>query len=134
MESFSERRYDDVNGGRDPWNTLEGEEMEILIGGKGELKNVQQRERGRVLLRALDVINGERQQQYGDPENSFPEICSLWNWWLGDKLKAPLTAMDTAMMMMLMKIAREKGGAGKSDNIVDACGYLGLYEDMRGNK
>lgn len=42
--------------------------------------------------------------------------------------------MDTAMMMTLMKIAREKGGAGKSDNIVDACGYLGLYEDMRENK
>lgn len=72
MESFSERWYDDVNGGGDPWNTLEGEEMEILIGDKGELENVQQRERGRVLLRAIDVINGERQQQYGDPENSFP--------------------------------------------------------------
>lgn len=117
---------------KDLWNAIGEDEMEIVIDDKGECKNVQQKERGLVLLRALDVINGERQQQYGNPEDSFSEIFALWNWWLGCRLNVPLTAQDVAMMMCLMKQAREKNGAGKTDNIADACGYLGLYEDMRG--
>ncbi len=97
-----------------------------------DVKNVPENRRGRVLLKAVEIINGERQDSYGDPEDSFEEIAWVWNWWLGDHLQANLTAQDVAMMMALMKIAREKNGAGKADNVVDACGYLGLYEDMRG--
>ena len=132
MECFPERFYDEVNGGKDPWNAIEDDEMENAIDDKGKGKNVQQKERGSVLLRALDVINGERQQQYGNPEDSFEAIAALWGWWLCDKMRDEITAQDVAMMMCLMKIGREKNGAGKTDNIVDACGYLGLYEDMRG--
>lgn len=131
MECFPEMFYDEVNGGKDPWNAIEDDEVENAIDDKGKGKNVQHEERGRVLLRALDVINGERQQHYGNPEDSFSEIFALWNWWLDGKLKSPLTRNDVAMMMALMKLAREKNGAGKTDNIVDCCGYLGLYEDMR---
>lgn len=106
--------------------------MENAIDDEGNFKNVQQKERGSVLKRAINVINGERQQQYGNPEDSFSEISVLWNWWLGDKLQVSLSSQDVAMMMALMKQAREKNGAGKTDNIVDCCGYLGLYEDLRG--
>lgn len=94
-------------------------------------ENGRESGRGRVLLHAHDIINGQRQQQYGNPEDSFSEIAVLWNWWLGIRLNAPLTAQDVAMMMCLMKLAREKNGAGKTDNIADACGYMGIYEDMR---
>lgn len=87
--------------------------------------------RGQALLKAHTVINGEREQQYGAPEDSFPEIAHQWNWWLKDKLTKPITAADAAMMMGLMKLARERGGAGKQDNVVDCAGYLGLYDDMR---
>lgn len=116
---------------KDFWEGRGGLKMKNMIEDKGSGKNVQQKDRGRVLLRALDVINGERQQQYGSPEDSFSEIAVLWNWWLGPRLNAPLTEQDVAMMMCLMKQAREKNGAGKTDNVADACGYLGLYEDMR---
>lgn len=87
--------------------------------------------RGKVLLEAHEIINGERQQQYGDPEDTFAEIARLWNWWLEGKLDGKLFPADVAMMMCLMKQAREKNGAGKHDNVVDAAGYLGLYDDMR---
>ena len=97
-----------------------------------EDKNASENRRGRVLLKAAEIINGERQNTYGDPEDTFEEIVVLWNWWLEGKLDEKLTPDDVAMMMSLLKIAREKNGAGKTDNIVDACGYLGLYEDMRG--
>ena len=86
---------------------------------------------GRVLLHAHDIINGQRQQQYGNPEDSFQGIATLWNFWLDGRITKHLTAQDVAMMMSMMKLAREKNGAGKTDNIADACGYLGLYEDMR---
>ena len=33
------------------------------------------------------------------------------------------------MMMTLLKVAREAKGF-KRDNIVDACGYLGIYADL----
>lgn len=87
--------------------------------------------RGRVLLEALDVINGERQQTYGDPEDSFSEIACLWSWYLCARLEDDLAPADVAMMLSLMKLAREKNGAGDTDNVRDACGYLALYEDMR---
>jgi len=93
-------------------------------------REMPEKKRGRVLLKAVEIINGERQDSYGNPEDTFGEIAEVWNWWLGDS-NAPISRSDVAMMMCLMKIAREKNGAEKIDNIVDACGYLGLYEDMK---
>lgn len=95
------------------------------------LKEETIQERGRVLLEAHNIINGERQQRYGKPEDTFTEIAELWSGYLCDKLEGCLTAADVAMMLTLMKLAREKNGAGDPDNIRDACGYLALYEDMR---
>ena len=116
----------------DAWNAIEDAESGPMTYESRIYEKTPQKDRGRVILRALEVINGERQQSYGDPEDSFEEIAWVWNWWLGEKCSPPITSQDVAMMMCLMKIAREKNGAGKSDNIVDACGYMGLYEDMRG--
>ena len=82
-------------------------------------------ERGRVLRKAQEVINGERQDMYGNAEDSFRDIGALWSWYLGMEVKA----RDVAMMMVLFKLAREKH-QWKRDNVVDACGYLGLYEDI----
>lgn len=115
----------------DEMRLFEPREGRVLGDDKNGTQNGAEREkRGKVLLHAHQIINGERQDAYGNPEDTFGEIAELWNWWL-DGDNAPITAADVAMMMTLMKIARERGGAGKTDNIVDACGYLGLYEDMR---
>lgn len=81
--------------------------------------------RGSVLVEAGKVINGERQDSYGNPEDSFAEIGTLWGWYLG----RALSPADVAMMMALLKFAREKNQR-KRDNVVDACGYLALYADI----
>ena len=131
---FEPREGTRVTIGKDAVQSVqERKDADAYIGLRRD-ENGRENGRGRVLLHAHDIINGQRQQQYGNPEDSFPEIAVLWNWWLGPRLSAPLTAQDVAMMMALMKIAREKNGAGKTDNVVDACGYLGLYEDMRGDE
>ncbi|MDD2966644.1 MAG: DUF6378 domain-containing protein [Desulfovibrionaceae bacterium] len=87
-------------------------------------------ERGAVLMQAHDTINGERQDQYGSPEDNFKAIADFWNEYLSDHLQTSLTAHDVAMMMCLFKIARIKTGAGKEDSYVDLCGYAALAADI----
>ena len=82
-------------------------------------------ERGSILKEAIDIINGERQSQYGDPEDSFKLIARFWE----DYLSKPLNEKDVAIMMTLFKLARESH-QGKRDNLVDAAGYLGIAGDM----
>ena len=38
--------------------------------------------RGKILLKAPDIINGERQDQYGSPEDSFSLIADYWTTFL----------------------------------------------------
>lgn len=86
-------------------------------------------ERGRAICEeALRTINGERQDAYGHPEDSFKPIAALWEAYLGTKVTPPMVAD----MMCLLKIARENGGKGKRDNMVDLIGYAALAARMRG--
>jgi hypothetical protein len=80
---------------------------------------------GSVLTEALAVINGERQDHYGAPENSFDLIAKLWSAYMGN----PITPKDVAMLMALFKIAREYN-QHKRDNLVDAAGYIGIAGDL----
>ena len=92
--------------------------------------------RGQVLFEAHKIINGERQDTYGSPEDSFELIASYWNVYMrsvcAEDHNLDLTGTDVAMMMTLFKIARE-ANQHKADNIVDACGYLGIYGSMQGS-
>lgn len=90
-------------------------------------------ERGTLAIKALEVINGERQNQYGNPEDSFQLISDYWETYLRSKgvinEENSLYASDVAIMMTLFKIARE-ANQHKEDNIVDAIGYLAIAGDM----
>lgn len=77
--------------------------------------------RDRVLEEAGNIISGNRDLQYGEPEESFTAIADLWNAYI-DKTIA-LTAKDVAMMMVLLKVAREAAGQSKLDNLIDIAGY-----------
>lgn len=100
-------------------------------GPKGILGVPLTKERGTVLDKAKAIINGDRQDQYGNPEDSFYTISQLWNIYIRTRpLPNTLTEKDVAMMMALMKFAREMKGAGKEDNLIDAAGYIGLAADM----
>lgn len=85
---------------------------------------------------ALKVINGERQDRYGDPEDNFQVIADLWHAYL-KALKPdmpPLTKDDVATLMMLLKVARIVGGEYHRDNDVDLVGYALLGADIRSGK
>lgn len=95
--------------------------------------------RGVVLHEAMQVINGERQDVYGNPEDSFALIGEYWGVYLRSKgYKIPngerdVRKDDVAMLMSLFKHARE-AFQHKRDNVRDATGYLGIYADMQGAK
>lgn len=99
-------------------------------------------ERGQVLTEAHKIINGARQQSYGNPEDTHGVIAELWNGYLRAKgvtlgciegqpmYLSQLDPKDVALMMVLFKIGRELNGAGCKDNMVDAAGYIALAADM----
>jgi len=86
------------------------------------------KQRGSVLKKALSTINGERQDSYGSPEDSFQLIADFWTTYLGVSFK--ISARQVSEMMMLFKIARMKGQKPHADNYVDAAGYCGIAADM----
>lgn len=72
-----------------------------------------------ILEQAAKAVLGDRDHQYGSPENNFYTIASLWSVYLGKKI----TEVDVAMLMALLKIARIKSGTGSIDSFVDLAGY-----------
>lgn len=91
----------------------------------------QRNQHGDILLEAHKIINGERQGQYGTPEDSFQRIADKWNDYIREFMAGrKLTPYDVAYMMFLMKMARIEGGNYVQDSFVDALGYLALAHDM----
>ncbi len=77
-----------------------------------------------VLETAKKCVCGDREQDYGSPENNFRTIANLWNSYLATKADGQgIEPYDVAAMLALLKIARIASGHGKADNWVDLAGY-----------
>lgn len=72
---------------------------------------------------------GRREQDYGSPENNFALIARLWNAYLGDQVT---DALDVAMMMALLKLARIRTGKRNADSFVDLAGYAACGGEIAG--
>lgn len=83
--------------------------------------------RKETLNNALKCVCGERQDQYGTPEDNFGRIAKLWTDYLGHVV----TPVDVAMMMALLKIARVKTGTATDDSFVDLAGYAACGAEIR---
>ncbi len=97
-----------------------------------EAKPPRQVTLGDCLDEAKACITGERQDQYGNPEDSFELIGNYWATYLQEKLAneaIQITALDVAHMMILFKVARCQGQAPKRDNYTDICGYSSIAAD-----
>ena len=91
--------------------------------------------RERVLKEALNCVNGEREKQYGNPEDNFSRIADLWGLYLtmifeGTGVVVELDPKDVAIMMILFKIARSLGDQDKLDNYVDMIGYAACAAEI----
>lgn len=85
--------------------------------------------RNEILETARTCVCGKRETDYGSPEDNFRKIALLWTAYLGRSV----TPIDVAMMMVLLKVARTKGGVGSDDNFVDIAGYAACAGELFGN-
>lgn len=78
------------------------------------------------LREAARIIAGERDIQYGGPEENFERIARIW----GVILSTNITREDVAMMMVGLKVARYASKSGfQPDTWIDVAGYAGCgYE------
>ncbi len=85
-----------------------------------------------VLDAAKRCVCGDREQDYGSPENNFRTIASMWNSYLcgaglmenhDPTVWKGIKPKDVAAMLALLKIARIASGHAKADNWIDLAGY-----------
>lgn len=86
--------------------------------------------RAEILHAAESCICGQREQDYGSPEDNFGTIAQMWTAYTGTLI----TALDVAMMMCLLKIARIKNGGGTGDSFVDLAGYAACGGEIHDRK
>lgn len=87
--------------------------------------------RTEILDTAKRCVCGDREQDYGSPENNFETIGLLWGVYL--RAAYPeitkivginrISPKDVAAMLALLKISRIATGHAKEDNWVDLAGY-----------
>ncbi len=77
--------------------------------------------RASILEAARKCVCGEREGQYGNPEDSFSSVARLWSAYCEGR---NFSADDVACMMALLKVARIIHNPEHMDSWVDGCGYL----------
>ena len=83
--------------------------------------------RTEILEEAERLINGDRQDDYGDAAESFQAIAQMWTAYLG----TAMNGRDVCNMMALLKIARLRNGP-HADSSIDGAGYLALGAELGG--
>jgi len=69
----------------------------------------------------------ERSGEHGKPEDTFPRIADFWS----DYLACDVDGADVAMMLALLKVAREVEGVYSEDNPTDIAGYAEGYARLK---
>lgn len=84
-----------------------------------------------VLQEADKLVNGRRDVEYGLPHLNWGDTAEMMTAYLHATKKLPrdviLDAHDCAMLMILVKVARE-GNKRSRDNILDIPGYAAVVE------
>lgn len=98
--------------------------------------------RREVLLEAAELVDGDRNAQYGDPTDDFRRTATYWSTHLGGVLRRKATECrvhvdadvldivdrlldphDVAILMQMLKMSRLAWSPDKRDHWTDAAGY-----------
>lgn len=81
-----------------------------------------------ILEEALQIVNGERAEAYGDPYEMCKRISKLWEpILLGPSAKRSISPAQVAMCLIQLKIARECNSP-RRDSRVDIAGYAEILD------
>lgn len=89
------------------------------------MKEKEKMEKREECLRtACEIVKGARQECYGDAEDNFQTIATLWETYLkATGCDVVINSKDVAMMMILLKVARAAAPGTHLDNYIDISGY-----------
>lgn len=92
--------------------------------------------RKRVLSEAEKCVCGNREQDYGTPEDSFGRIAALWTAYMSNNSIADtvFSASDVSIMLALLKIARLANNPEHMDSWVDLAGYAACGGEIAGRE
>lgn len=84
--------------------------------------------RKEILEAAAACVCGDREEDYGTPEDNFRLIADFWSLYIHKRCVSPgadvsILPEDVAMLMALLKIARIATGRSKPDSYIDLAGY-----------
>lgn len=86
-----------------------------------------------ILDEAKELTSGDHRRDYDAATPNHERIAGAWNWYLQARRDpfAPVSALDVAHMMMLLKLARSCH-TPKRDNYVDIAGYARCGAEIAG--
>ena len=89
-----------------------------------------------MLQQADDLINGQRQLDYGAKRRNFTQIAMGMQMVLAAKLLpgAVITASDVALLMIQVKIARLAKSPKHKDSKIDVAGYIGCMDKLQNER
>lgn len=77
-----------------------------------------------ILQEALDLVDGERQEDYGPPHKMAARVSALFF----DMTGIDLSPGQCIQFMMAMKLARLRETPDHRDSLVDLAGYIDVYD------
>jgi hypothetical protein len=81
--------------------------------------------RSEILSEADTLINGDRQESYGTPQDNFGRIAAIWSVILGVQIRPD----EVALCMAGLKMARLVNGP-HDDSYIDAAAYIALAGEL----
>lgn len=87
--------------------------------------------RREILQQTSDIIDGDRNAQYGNPVGDFVAISEMWTSYIhrrfvqfdGDLKEFAFSPHDVAVLMALVKVSRIGWSPTKKDHWIDLAGY-----------
>ena len=79
-----------------------------------------------ILERAITLIMGDREEDYGEAHKNFSDIAALWSVVLG----VDVQSWQVAACMSQLKLARAIKTSTHTDSWVDMAGYVGLAAEL----
>ena len=120
------------------WRDMIEEYKTILLSREAAVREEQEKTTREYILReAARIVCGDRNEQYGEPEDSFRAIAEFWETYVRERCVTPgasvcIQAADVAMMMVLLKVARTFC-ATKADTYIDIAGYAACAAEAEAN-
>jgi len=84
--------------------------------------------RNSVIETAQDIINGDRQNEYGPPNKNFQDIAEGWSVIFNRKVRA----YEVALAMDWLKTCRALKSPGLADSWIDKVGYSAIGGELAG--